>query len=202
MARPRVADERRERILAAFEACVVRRGLDATTLADVAAEADQPRPLVRYFIGNRDDMVAGLVERLLARGEAQLESMRAAKPSATPQEVAQALCDRVFADTTTNAVMMELWHLALRDADVRERLRAIYARIVEEVASQIAPGARGSESKQTFDHALAAVSLALGSAFLKHMGVQANDPRRLLERTAMAMAPATGAARPTKEKKR
>lgn len=200
MARPRVADERRPLILAAFEACVVRRGLDATTLADVAAEAGQPRPLIRYFLGNREQMVAGLVERLLERGEAQLEAVRAAKTPATPADLAKLLFERIFADPTTNAVMMELWHLSLRDAAVRERLRAIYERIVGEIAAQVAPAARGRDAKQAFDSALAAVSLALGSALLKQMGVHANDPRRLLERTAASLDPRP--ATPGKESKR
>lgn len=200
MARPKVADERRQLILGAFEACVVRRGLDATTLADVAAEAGQPRPLIRYFLGNRDQMVAGLVERLLERGEAQLEILRASKTPATPADLARLLLERIFADPTTNVVMMELWHLSLRDDAVRERLRAIYGRIVAELAEQVAPAARGRKRKQAFDSALAAVSLALGSALLKQMGVHANDPRMLLARTVDSMNP--GAATPARENKR
>ena len=75
MARPRIGAERREEILVAFEACVARKGLAKTTLVDVAEQAGQPRPLVRYFIGNRDAMVTALIDRLLERGEAQFRRL-------------------------------------------------------------------------------------------------------------------------------
>jgi AcrR family transcriptional regulator len=61
--------------MAAFERCVVRNGLQATTLEEVAKEAELPRSLVRHFVGNRDDMVAALGERFLRRVEALWRGM-------------------------------------------------------------------------------------------------------------------------------
>ncbi|MFD0390059.1 TetR/AcrR family transcriptional regulator [Tistrella bauzanensis] len=138
MGRPSVAEERREAILSAFEACVVRKGLAETTLADVAAEAGQPRPLVRYFIGNRDAMVGCLIDRLLARGEAQLALVREGAAAGTPDDLADLLFNRIFADKTTNMVIMDLWHLSLRDEALRVRLGTIYRRLVDHVAQAIA----------------------------------------------------------------
>jgi AcrR family transcriptional regulator len=163
MARPTVGAERREEILSAFEACVVRKGLAKTTLSDVADEAGQPRPLVRYFIGNRDAMVTALIDRLLERGEAQL---RLLSRGSTTEQAFEIVIDRIFADETTNMVMMELWHLSLRDAALRARLAAIYERVVFEIAALI-------EGPDTGGRAFSAVALAFGAAFFRHLGLGA-----------------------------
>ena len=73
MPRPSIAAERREEILQAFETCALRKGLEATTLADVAEEAGLPRPLVRHFMGNRAEMVSGLIERMMQRASQAIE---------------------------------------------------------------------------------------------------------------------------------
>jgi AcrR family transcriptional regulator len=181
VARPRVGDERREQILTAFEACVVRKGLEATTLADVAEEAGQPRPLVRYFIGNRDEMITALIDRLLLRGEARMASALG-DGAVTASEVATLLSERVFSDQVSNIVIMELWQQAIRDETLKVRLAAIYRRLVGEVSSRLAGADPGPPSSGAFDAAFAAVSLAFGAAFFTHLGLAANDPRGVSDR--------------------
>lgn len=166
MARPKIADARRSEILAAFEACVVRKGLAKTTLVDVAEEAGQPRGLVRYFIGNRDEMVTALIDRLLERGEAQL---RLLPRDGTAEQAIDVVLDRIFADETTNVVIMELWHLSLRDGALRTRLAAIYDRVIFEIAALV-------DGHQPRDHAFAAVALTFGAAFFSHLGLGPTDP--------------------------
>ncbi|MFT6510016.1 MAG: AcrR family transcriptional regulator [Parvibaculaceae bacterium] len=65
MARPSLKAERREQILDAYENCVVRYGVEGATLANVADEAGIARPLIRHNVGNRDDLLALLIERFL-----------------------------------------------------------------------------------------------------------------------------------------
>ena len=67
MGRPSIADERVEQIVQAFGRAVARYGVEGATLERVAAEAGLTRSLVRYFVGNRDDLVALYRQRLLDR---------------------------------------------------------------------------------------------------------------------------------------
>lgn len=166
MARPRIGTERREEILAAFEACVVRKGLAKTTLADVAEQAGQPRPLVRYFIGNRDTMVTALIDRLLERGEAHFRQL---PKGGDAEQAIDVVLERIFADVTTNIVIMELWHVSLRDAALRARLAAIYDRVIFEIAAMI-------DGPVPHDRAFAAVALVFGAAFFRHLGLRAPNP--------------------------
>ena len=64
MARRIIAGTRVEEILEAFEHCVIGKGLEKTTLSDIAARSGLPRPLIRHYIGNRADLEAKLIERV------------------------------------------------------------------------------------------------------------------------------------------
>ncbi len=77
MARPDLSAERTEQILDAFCRCIARRGLDATSLEDVAEEAGVRRSIIRHYIGNRDDLVEAFIDRLMARSRRDTEDMLA-----------------------------------------------------------------------------------------------------------------------------
>ncbi len=77
MARPDLSLERSEQILHAFSRCVARRGIDATSLEDVAGEAGVKRAIIRHYIGNRDDLVEAFLDRLETRLRRDNDEMRA-----------------------------------------------------------------------------------------------------------------------------
>lgn len=60
MPRPSLKDQRSEEILDAYLTCVARFGLEGATQERIAAEAGVKRPLLRHYLGNRDQMVAAL----------------------------------------------------------------------------------------------------------------------------------------------
>lgn len=60
MPRPSMQDQRSEEILDAYLTCVARFGLEGATQERIAAEAGVKRPLLRHYLGNRDQMVAAL----------------------------------------------------------------------------------------------------------------------------------------------
>ena len=55
--RPSLAVERRRQILDAVEECVIRYGLDGSTLERIAAEAGVTRSNLAHFVGNRDEII-------------------------------------------------------------------------------------------------------------------------------------------------
>jgi AcrR family transcriptional regulator len=190
MARPRIGEERREEILTAFERCVVRKGLLATTLADVAEEAGQPRSLVRYFIGNRDDMVAKLLDRMLERSRAQLRAVQAERGPNLTDAIVDLVFEKLFADEVSNIVMVELWYLSMRDEAVGTRIARTYRRLIEELARQMVEDGRGADDGDTFDRAYTIVSIAMGDAVFRKMGVRLNDRAQLPLRARSLVPPA------------
>lgn len=63
MGRKSRADERREAILAAFERCIGRYGIDVS-LEQIADEAGVQRSLIRHYLGNRDELVEQVIARI------------------------------------------------------------------------------------------------------------------------------------------
>jgi len=86
MGRPSVKDERREQILRAYETCVARFGVEGASLEKIAEEAGLARPLIRHNVGNRDDLLAALVERFLSRSERSVQRMIGALPKSRASE--------------------------------------------------------------------------------------------------------------------
>jgi len=59
--------ERTAQILDAFERCVARYGLEGSSLERVAEEAGVKRSILRHYVGNRDDLILALGERVIAK---------------------------------------------------------------------------------------------------------------------------------------
>ena len=164
MPRPCLGEERRSEILAAFEACIIRKGFDRTSLADVAEASGQPRSLVRHHIGNRQEMVAALIDRLLLRSQKRIDRLQ---PTGGVDQMTALLMETVFDDPTTNVVIMELWHVGLRDDEVRNRLADVYRGLVDKVAAMIASS---STEPKIDERAFDAVCLAFGAGFFRYLG--------------------------------
>src|SRR5215471_6974743 len=73
MGRPSLADTRRPQILRAFEDCVLKYGLEGSSLERIAQQAGVRRSLIRHYFGNKDELaealVAGIIERTIAESQ-------------------------------------------------------------------------------------------------------------------------------------
>ncbi|WP_133405790.1 TetR/AcrR family transcriptional regulator [Parashewanella tropica] len=63
MARPSMVEQRRTEILDALEECILKQGLQDTSLENIAETAGVKRTILRHYIGNRDQIIAALSER-------------------------------------------------------------------------------------------------------------------------------------------
>lgn len=171
MARPQMGDERREQILEAFEKCVIRKGVAKTTLSDVAEESDLPRSLVRYFVGNRADMVDLLIDRMIERAEDGLAQLRPKSRPQTTQDFVDFLFENTFANDVSNNVVGELWYMSERDESIRTRLAAMYGRVVHLMVAQMETDGIGSSGRERRDAANIILSLVYGQASFRELGM-------------------------------
>jgi len=63
MGRPSMAAQRAEEILDALEACIIEKGIQATSLENIADKAGFKRSILRHYIGNRDEIICALSTR-------------------------------------------------------------------------------------------------------------------------------------------
>ncbi len=169
---PRPKLDREPQIMKALEACVLRQGLARTSLKDVAEEAGLPRPLVRHFVGNRDDMITKLFDGMISRGEAQLQQVQDGDAALSLDKCLDLLFDGVFANETSNALIGELWYLADRDAAIRARLAALYQRVCDLIVQALSAAGLGTGDQDRRDAAFALVSLSYGDAAFRDIGLR------------------------------
>ncbi len=92
MGRKDLTEERTTEILEAFARCIVRYGLD-TSLDQVAQEAGMTRSIIRHYIGNREEVVNTLIERI---AQGYLAELRAAAAAIPEDQMIPATLDYLF----------------------------------------------------------------------------------------------------------
>ena len=179
MPRPKIDAERRAHILDALETCAVRNGIAKTTLADVAREADLPRPLVRYFMGNRDDMIVKLFDKLLERGEEEFARHTDHKASPKMSDYLDFLFGEGVAKTSDNKLITELSYFAESNEQAREKLKGLYESICLKLAGQMKEDNIGRSNAARFDAAYAIFSLYYGYVTFRDVGLPPSNPGKL-----------------------
>jgi len=132
--RPSIADERVEQILAATGRAFARYGVEGATLERVAAEAGLSRSLVRYFVGNREDLVALYRQRLLDRYSALPEESVDGVPATAL--LLEALFDDE-PDLDDYAAIDAILAAARYDDALREDVLAFYLRMESSIARAV-----------------------------------------------------------------
>lgn len=151
MGRPSKKEQRTEEILNAFYRCVARYGLEGSTLEFIAKEADLKRSLVRHYVGNREDLVNQLVDRVLMQSDSlwvdfmaganQLAESCSEDQSPEQQHVQQQVCDYLieglFGEQHSDAqyvlVIESLIFSANHNANLRKRLQDWLKRFIDDI---------------------------------------------------------------------
>lgn len=77
MGRPDLTEVRTAEILDAFERCVAQYGLEGSSLERVAEEAGMKRSILRHYVGNRDDLINALGQRVIGKYRAAFDEFLA-----------------------------------------------------------------------------------------------------------------------------
>lgn len=175
MGRPKLDETRRKEILDAFERCVVRDGLAKTTLKNVSDEAGLPRPLIRHFVGNRDDMIDLLIERVVDRANQFVLKYVGTQKRPSVHEYLDFMFGNAFKDETTNEVVDQLWGLARTDDNVREKLADMYRRHTDVLVSQMKAERMGKSHQRRSATAQVLLALAYGEASFDWLGLEVGN---------------------------
>ena len=139
MPRKSLAKERRAELLDAFERCIVKYGLEGTSLEQIAEEAGMTRSIIRHYIGNRDDIVNALIERVIVQQVAHLEAEYA---GLSPEASIEKTLDTMFAPKTNlnthEKIILDVL-LTAKDRYPRAKtlLREMYTGVIESFADDL-----------------------------------------------------------------
>lgn len=175
MGRPSLAEERRPQLLEAYADCLVRYGVEGTTLDRVAKQAGVTRGLVRHYLGNREEVIRALGDWARDGFLAWFDEVA----ERSPGDDAQTLLDMVGAKQPERlvAVVDALFAEAGRDPYVAEVLRDVYDALFAWTVAQLTlafPRAEPAARRRT---ALALMSFGWADAGFDVIGFRSTRGR-------------------------
>jgi len=128
MGRKKLTRERQDAILDATERCISKHGLQGSTLEKIAEEARINRGLIHHYIGNRDDVIRLMLERLLEKYQNSFDKYAATRAEKNHGEI---VVDYYFdawfeLAPEDDALIVELLAESERDTHIRELLHRLY----------------------------------------------------------------------------
>ena len=172
MARQRAPEEaRREQILGAAHAVALREGIDGVTVRAVAAEAGVSHGLLIFYFKQKDQLIAALLDRLLATASLLGRSADLAHGQHAPDRLRSLLrheMEHLARDPHDFRLFLEYWALGTRRPSIRAKIAAALARY-RSVLRTMAEGMLGDDPARHGDitadgFAAVAVSLISGCA--------------------------------------
>jgi AcrR family transcriptional regulator len=186
-----------QRLLAAARRLLVSGGFAALKLSAIAEEAGEAKASIGYHFGNKDGLVTALVDSLAHDANRALIEETASLP--TRQERVQALIDgesRIVADAEAFQAFFEVLPQALRDADLRDRVAALYDGYRATVRRCLDAGANGDESADLRPFAVLMIAIVDGLAIQHGLDPDGADVRsaiKLWERLVQPLIAGQGA---------
>lgn len=130
MATSESSGDRRIRLVDEALRLVAEGGLAAVTHRSVEAAAGVPHGTVTYWFGNRDGLVAAMVDRCVAVNEAQVSGIAAGIAASLSEDraldvdaIAQAVAEWIEDSADMHVARFELELAAVREPRLRERMR-------------------------------------------------------------------------------
>ncbi len=164
MGRPSKRDERRAHITAAFARVLADHGYSGATIAAVAAEAGVAPGLVHHHFRDKQDLLASLLDDLIARFRRRLRNREAASPGDRAADPVVVYTDAALAlDHTADVVAARCWVGVLAES-VRDP--ALFRQTRRLIDSEVAAIQRRSLGALSADEASAVLAFILGSLVL------------------------------------
>jgi len=139
MGRKDLTTERQDSILDAAESCIAKFGLQGATLNNIASEAGINRGLIHHYIGNRDNVIQLMLERLLERYQSSFEEYATLRPRGDHAEVVVGYYFDAWFELAPedDALIMELLAESERDSKIRKLLHKLYDGFETMIANEL-----------------------------------------------------------------
>lgn len=148
MSRPSLKDQRSEQILDAYLTCVARFGLEGATQERIAAEAGVKRPLLRHYLGNKEQMISALTTYVDESFAASTEALAVAFAEiSTPVELVELIFSKGAASDPRLMLAWQALTASVSDhPEMRNPLLESLARflgVIADALQRVAPGVDG-----------------------------------------------------------
>jgi AcrR family transcriptional regulator len=163
MGRPSLQAERTHEIVLAASRCIARHGVSGATLELIAKESGFSRGHIRYYVGNRDELIDLVVENALEPYRNQF-AMFAELPGG-PERVS-ALLDFLFGEgfqvSGDYRLFNALFQEVQRDQRLHDQMQVIYRRMQRSIEVTLVESIDGASRSECRLVAFALLCLTLG----------------------------------------
>lgn len=179
MGRPSLVDARRVEILDAFERCLGHYGLEGSSLERIAEEAGMQRSILRHYVGNREDLVAALCERVVATycNDLKLFASQIDPTRRIAQVLEYLLPDQPRESTNRIMVVESLIAAAENDASIRDQMNHYVDSFVQIIADQLRLQFPHQRPQKCWQTAYGAICICFNQASLASLGLPARYQR-------------------------
>lgn len=171
MGRKSRAEERIPQILDAFERCIAKYGLDASSIPLIAREANVKHSIIRHYIGNRNDLIAAMVNRFTSHYKSLIvQSMNVEKLFDNTSALITYFFDEFTKNESEYLVFSQLFAAADRDEEIKKSLLKFYKEIESHAVEVICRHQPEQSEKKVESLVYSLISLWLGHTRLFHLG--------------------------------
>jgi TetR/AcrR family transcriptional repressor of bet genes len=138
MGRPSLAEPRRRQIIAGLRTAIVKYGLAAASVQRIAGKAGLPAGLVHHYFASKEELLIATVDQLVedARSPIMAE-LTVLDPERALERGLDFLFLEVPADRERSILFEEIGVAALRRPQLRQRLAALNAEMVDELTAAL-----------------------------------------------------------------
>lgn len=137
---PKVSDAHREsrtdQILDAAVVCFLRRGIRATTMADIIAESDMSAGAIYGYFDGKQELALAAVRREAGSRAAELEAAADGK-AIPPSRVLRIVSDTIASRGPGLALVVQMWGEAASDPEFRRIAASAFAELAAMFATHL-----------------------------------------------------------------
>lgn len=131
---PKVSDahreSRRDQILDAAVTCFLRRGVRATTMAEIIAESELSAGAIYGYFEGKQELAVAVMRREVANRRAEVDAL---SDGATirPEQVIRMIAGSIAGKVSTPALIVQMWGEAASDPDFEQIAAAAFGALGE-----------------------------------------------------------------------
>ena len=173
MGRKDLTAQRQDSILDAAEQCIAKYGLQGATLEKIASEAKINRGLIHHYVGNRNDVVQLMVERLLERYRTSFKNYASMQPEGNQAEtIVDYYFDAWFELAPEDDILiMELLAESERDPHIHKLLLNLYNWFETMIAKELIQRFPKADSETLHSVSYSLMLLAFSHATISWLGL-------------------------------
>lgn len=178
MGRKSLKTERVTQILDAFEHSLEKKGLESTTLENVAEEAGVARRIIRHYIGNRDDLIQAAVDRIIDNFTHQVfEEIEATQSDGRFESGLEYIFSKAFNELPINRLVAALLPASLHDKRVQQAVKKIYDAFHQEIDRELTTHLPNAPQRKRNDVAYSIMCLSFGGGWMGNIGFSETQNR-------------------------